>query len=90
MFSRGRLRAIRQKVLFGAILSSYIAAMLKLATDISLVWAELRLLADILTTQDINVEINTLPAFLSLICDAYNVCTLQYTLADKNADGIPL
>jgi hypothetical protein len=74
LLSRGRLRATRQKVLFGAILTSYIAAMLNMAIGISLDWANLRQLADILTTQDIDAgEVNTLPDFLSLIFSAYNV-----------------
>ena len=74
LLSCGRFRAARQKVLFGAILSSYIFAMLNTVIETSFDWTNLRIIADILATQDINAEeVYIFPAFLTSICNAYNV-----------------
>jgi hypothetical protein len=71
--SRARLRATRQKVLFGAILSSYTVAMLATALKFSYNCANLRRLSDILATQDMYAGVYALPDFLVIICSAYNV-----------------
>lgn len=64
LLSHGHLRAKRQKVLFGAILSLYIFSAVRWALDVSSLWINQHAVADALAAQDLSAGNN---GFVSIL-----------------------